>query len=155
MAPNITTLELPNMRAQEKDDIVNVARALTEEEELYKENIMDHYQHPRNKLKLERYTCSHREFNPLCGDEITIFVSIKKEAIDNISFQGNGCAISQAAASMLTDFIKEKSIEEIKRLGPWDVFNLLGIRISHTRSKCALLCLKAVQSGLRKTEGTV
>lgn len=133
-----------------KEDIVD--HTLSEEEELYKENILDHYKHPHNKQKLEKYTCSHREFNPLCGDEITIFVSVKKSVIDNISFQGNGCAISQASASMLTDSIKGKTVEEVKRLGPWDVFNLLGIRISHTRSKCALLSLKTIQTALKEVK---
>ena len=131
-------------------DIVD--HPLTEEEELYKENILDHYKHPRNKQKLEKYTCSHREFNPLCGDEITIFLCVKNNAVNDASFQGNGCAISQAAASMLTDFVKGKTVEEIKRLGPWDVFNLLGVRISHTRSKCALLCLKTIQAAVKEKE---
>ena len=124
-------------------DIVD--HTLTEEEELYKENILDHYKHPHNKQMVTNYTCTHKEFNPLCGDEITIFLSIKNDTISDVSFWGNGCAISQAATSMLTDFIKGKTIEKIKHLGPWDVFNLLGIRISHTRNKCALLCLKTIQ----------
>lgn len=129
-----------------------VDHTLTEQEELYKENILDHYKYPHNKQKLEPYTCSHREFNPLCGDEITIFLSIQNKIVSDVSFQGNGCAISQAAASMLTDFIKGKTVEEIRRLGPWDVFNLLGIRISHTRSKCALLSLKTIQTALKENK---
>ena len=125
-----------------------VDHPLTEEEELYKENILDHYKHPHNKRNLAGATFSHREFNPLCGDQIQVYLQIKKKKVQDVSFEGSGCAISQAAASMLTDDIKGKNIEEIKKMGPWDIFNLLGIRISPARSKCALLGLRAVQGAL-------
>jgi len=129
-----------------------LGKPLTEEEELYKENILDHYRSPHNKGQLKKYTQTHSDLNPLCGDRITIYLQVSPNSpkiLTDISFEGSGCAISQAAASLLTDNIKGKKVEEIRNLGPWDVFNLLGIRISHTRSKCALLSLKTIQHGLQ------
>jgi len=122
--------------------------ALTEEQELYKENILDHYKHPRNKKTLVEYTFTHHEHNPLCGDEINCYVLLNHTTIKDISFTGQGCAISQAAASILTEELQGKPTETIRKMGPWDVYNLLGIPISPTRSKCALLALKTIQRGL-------
>ena len=122
--------------------------SLTEEQELYKENILDHYKNPRNKKVLRNYSFTHQEHNPLCGDEIRCYVLLNHTTIKDFSFTGQGCAISQAAASLLGEEIKGKPINQIQTLGPWDVYNLLGIPISHTRSKCALLALKTIQRGL-------
>ncbi len=122
--------------------------ALTEEQELYKENILDHYKYPRNKKVLAEYTFTHHEHNPLCGDEINCYVLLNHITIKEISFTGQGCAISQAAASLLTEELQGKPTETIRKMGPWDMYNLLGIPISHTRSKCALLALKTIQRGL-------
>jgi len=129
-----------------------VSGKLSEEEELYKENILDHYKNPHNKRKISHCTFNHKDFNPLCGDEITLFIKTEQGKIIDAAFEGNGCAISQASASMLTDHIKKMSLEQAKQLGPWDIFNLLGIRISHTRSKCALLCLKTLQEGIKEAK---
>ena len=130
-----------------------VDHPLTEEEELYKENILDHYRHPHNKQTMPGASCLHREFNPLCGDQVTVYLKLQNGIVEKVSFEGSGCAISQAAASMLTDFVKGKRVKELQKLGPWDIFNLLGIRISPARSKCALLGLKAVQRALMGKEG--
>ncbi len=126
-----------------------ISRPLTEDEELYKENILDHYKNPRNKGTLPKYTHCHRELNPVCGDEIEIFVNLVAGRIDSISFLGKGCAISQASASLLGEQIKGKSLQEVHKLAPWNIYNLLGIPISHSRSKCALLPLKTIQEGLK------
>ncbi len=123
---------------------------LTEEQELYRENILDHYQHPRNKKVLADYTLTHREYNPLCGDEIQMYILLNHILIKDISFSGQGCAISQASASLLAEEIKGKPWGDVKKLGPWDVYNLLGIPISYARSKCALLALKTVQKALEQ-----
>jgi nitrogen fixation protein NifU and related proteins len=117
---------------------------LSEEEELYKENVMDHYKNPRNK-SIIAHTHTHSEHNPLCGDEITLYINVEEGKISDVSFQGDGCAISQASVSLLTEHIKGKSLQKVKKLAPWDVYNLLGIKISHTRSKCALLGLKVLE----------
>ncbi len=125
---------------------------LTEEQELYKENILDHYQHPRNKKALEHYTFTQHEHNPLCGDELRCYVLLNHTLVKDISFTGQGCAISQAAASLLSEEIKGQPIAKIQTLGPWDVYNLLGIPISPARSKCALLALRTIQTGLTKNK---
>ncbi len=117
---------------------------LTEEQELYKENVIDHYKHPKNKREMIDYTAKRREVNPLCGDTITIYAKINNKEIEDISFTGNGCAISQASASLLIENIKGKNIEEVKNLKQDNIFTLLGIPISHTRTKCALLSLKTL-----------
>ena len=83
---------------------------LTEEQEMYKENVIDHYRFPRNKKEMFDYTVIHREVNTLCGDIITIYAKVKDKEIEDISFIGNGCAISQASASLLTEKMKGKSI---------------------------------------------
>jgi nitrogen fixation protein NifU and related proteins len=125
---------------------------LSEEEEIYKENVIDHYKNPRNVGELEECTFAHSELNPLCGDNIKIFVKLENGKVQDILFKGEGCAVSQASISMLTDFVKGKSIEQIKALGPWDIFNLLGIRISPNRSKCALLSLKTIHEGFKEAK---
>ena len=118
---------------------------LNEEEEIYKENIIDHYKNPHNKKELVNYTFKRRELNPLCGDEITIYLETEEDKIVDVSFQGNGCAISQASVSLLTDHIKGMTTKEIKLLTDKNIFSLLGIPISYTRLKCALLSHKALE----------
>ena len=81
---------------------------------LYREEILEHYQNPQNFGKLSRYDISSKQTNPFCGDEIEMFVKIDKSRITDVAFIGKGCAISQASASMLTDLIKGRKIEEIK-----------------------------------------
>ncbi len=143
--------ELAPLAAAKKINPYEIAVGeLTEEQELHKENVLDHYRNPRNKGVLENYTVAHREHNPLCGDELQCYMLLNHTLLKDISFTGEGCAISQASASLLTEEIKGKGIEDVKKLAPWDVYNLLGIPISHARSKCALLALKAVHKGLLK-----
>ena len=124
-----------------------IGEDLTETEEIYKENIIDHYKHPHNKGEIE-HTHSHRELNTSCGDELTIYLNINNNTIENISFTGHGCAISQASVSMLTDKMKGMTIEEAKELQDKDILELLGIPISYVRMKCALLSLKTVRGAL-------
>jgi len=121
---------------------------LTEEQEIYKENVIDHYKHPKNKKEMLECTAQHRGVNPLCGDTIIMYVKTNNDEIEAITFTGNGCAISQASASLLTETMKGKKIEEAKRFGQQEIFNLLGIPISHTRTKCALLSLKTLHHAL-------
>jgi nitrogen fixation protein NifU and related proteins len=115
------------------------------EQEMYKENILDHYKNPRNKQEMERYSIKHTGHNPLCGDKITLFLKVKEGKVVDISFAGEGCAISQASASLLTEFVQGKTLEEVKQLSEGDIYNLLGIPISHARQKCALLSLQTLQ----------
>lgn len=124
---------------------------LTEEQELYKENIIDYYKHPRNKEEMKEYNCKEREINPLCGDEITLYLIIDKGKIKKATYTGKGCAISQASISMLTEKLKDMPITEAKKLKKEDIFAMLGIPISFVRTKCALLSLKTLTKSLEET----
>ncbi|MEM5877720.1 MAG: SUF system NifU family Fe-S cluster assembly protein [Candidatus Aenigmatarchaeota archaeon] len=114
-------------------------------EEIYTELIMEHYKRPRNFGKIKKPDVTYYDTNSLCGDEIEIYVKFSGKKINDIRFTGHGCAISQASASMITEFIKGKDFEFIKNLNKDDVLNLLGIDLSPMRLKCALLPLKAVK----------
>ena len=120
----------------------------SEEQEIYKENIMHHYKHPHHTGVLDKFTFKERELNPLCGDDVTVYILVEKGKVKDISFQGQGCAISQAAMSLLTDRVVGMSLAQIKELTDKDIFDMLGIPISHTRTKCALLSLKVIQKGV-------
>ena len=124
----------------------------TIDQELYQDNILDHYKNPHNKLEMIDCTVKHPELNPLCGDKMVLYLKIVDEVITDVSFQGDGCAISQASISMLTDLIKGKTLNVVKTYTEKDVYDLLGIPISHTRQRCALLSLKALRNGLNSLE---
>ena len=118
-------------------------------EMMYQENILDHYKSPRNFGKLENPSIHHHEKNPLCGDEIDMFLVIdKNKNIVDVKFYGHGCAISQASASMLTEKIKGKNINEIEKLSKEDILEMLGIPISPVRLKCALLSLDTLKNSV-------
>jgi nitrogen fixation NifU-like protein len=117
-------------------------------DDFYRENILDHYRHPRNAGTLEDPTHSHEENNPLCGDVIRIELHVNENnIIDQVAFQGKGCAISQASASMLTELIKGKTLDEAKQIGKEEILEALGIEIGPVRMKCALLSLKVLKVG--------
>lgn len=117
-------------------------------DDFYQQNILDHARHPRNSGQLESPTVSREEYNPLCGDKVRVDLLIEDDTIKDVRFSGRGCAISQAAASMLTEEIKGKPLDAVRRIGKDDVLELLGIPIGYTRLKCALLGLKAVKVGV-------
>ncbi len=118
-------------------------------DDFYRENILDHYRHPRNAGTLEHPTHSHEDYNPLCGDKIRIELHVNEEQIiDQVAFSGKGCAISQASASMLTEMLQGKSLDEAKQIGKEDILEALGIEIGPVRLKCALLSLKVLKSGV-------
>jgi nitrogen fixation protein NifU and related proteins len=117
-------------------------------DDFYRENILDHYRQPRNAGTLDEATHSHEENNPLCGDVIRIDLHVNENnVIDKVAFSGKGCAISQASASMLTEMIEGKSLEEAKQIGKDDILEALGIDIGPVRMKCALLSLKVLKAG--------
>lgn len=117
-------------------------------DDFYKENILDHYRHPRNAGHLENPTHTHKEHNPLCGDIIQMDLHVNDDnIIDRVAFSGRGCAISQASASMLTEMIEGKSLEEAKQIGKEQILEALGIDIGPARLKCALLSLKVLKAG--------
>lgn len=126
---------------------------LTEEQEIYKENIIDHYKHPHNKHEMKDADFNKRELNPLCGDEVTLYFKVKNGVIEELSFSGKGCAISQASISMLTDHVNGMKITDARKLSRDDIMKMLGIPISVVRMKCALLSLKTLLNGLNDYEG--
>ena len=118
-------------------------------DDFYRENILDHYRNPRNAGTLDDATHSHQENNPLCGDVVRIDLHVNENnVIDEVAFKGRGCAISQASASMLTEMIKGKTVEEAKAVGKEEILEALGIQIGPTRLKCALLSLKVLKAGV-------
>ena len=115
---------------------------------IYEEDILDHYQNPRNYGDLENPDISYEEDNPLCGDKIHMDLKIEDGIIEDIRFHGYGCTISQAAASMLTEEIKGKPVEEVKKLTRDDILEMLGIPLGPVRLKCGLLALKVLKAGI-------
>jgi len=116
-------------------------------QDLYMENILDHYENPRNRGTLEHPDISHEEDNPVCGDHIRVDLKVEEGVVTDIRFSGKGCSISQAAASMLTEEVKGKPLDEVKLFDKQTVLNLLGIPIGPVRMKCALLSLKVLKAG--------
>ncbi|MSP12446.1 MAG: SUF system NifU family Fe-S cluster assembly protein [Chloroflexi bacterium] len=117
-------------------------------EDLYRENILDHFRNPRNFGTLEHPDFSHEEHNPLCGDKLRIDLQVDDDRVTAVRFSGKGCAISQASASMLTEMVEGKTLEEVKSIDKQDILDALGIPISYVRIKCALLGLKTLKAGV-------
>lgn len=119
-------------------------------DDFYREYILEHYKYPHNSGTLENATISHEEHNPLCGDRIRIDLLIEDDVIRDIRFTGRGCAISQASASILTDEVKGKTVEQAKTFSKEALLDLIGIPLEKNpvRLKCALLSLKTLKAGL-------
>jgi len=112
------------------------------------EHILEHFKNPRNYGSLSKPDVSHEEGNPSCGDVIRIDLKISDNKVKETRFSGKGCAISQAAASILTEMIVDKDLDEIKTITKDEMIDSLGIKISPVRFKCATLALKVLKSGL-------
>jgi nitrogen fixation protein NifU and related proteins len=121
---------------------------MSEWNELYRENILDHYKHPRNRGTLEHPDITFQDANPLCGDELRMDFQVKDGVIETVRFSGHGCSISQASASMLCERIEGQRLEDVKKLTKEDVLEMLGIELGPVRLKCALLALKTMKSGV-------
>lgn len=121
---------------------------LTDVDPLMMDVLLEHYRHPRNSGRLSPCDVEHEEGNPSCGDQIRMFVRLREGKINEIAFEGKGCIISQAAASILTDLVKGKTVEEVKELTREDMIDNIGIPIGPMRLKCALLALKVLKRGL-------
>ena len=117
---------------------------------IYARNILDHYKNPHNKGVLKDATISFKSLNSTCGDQIEVFLKMEGEIIKKINFEGHGCAISIASASILSEALLEKKASEVLSLDLSAVQSLLGIEISARRHKCALIGLKAIQGALKK-----
>lgn len=117
-------------------------------DDMYREVILDHYKNPRRQGTLDPADISYEDDNPLCGDRIRIDLQIDSEdRIIDAAFSGQGCAISQASASMLMEEIVGKSLSDVKELSKEYILDLLGIELGPVRLKCALLSLKVLKVG--------
>src|SRR3972149_1838267 len=118
-------------------------------EDLYREVIIDRFKNPQYRGKLEPNDISFEDDNPLCGDHIRIDLRLDEtDRVNEVRFDGHGCAISQASADLLAESIIGKSLEEIRNLTKEDVLELLGIELGPVRLKCALLSLKVLKAGV-------
>ncbi|MBS3066345.1 iron-sulfur cluster assembly scaffold protein [Candidatus Pacearchaeota archaeon] len=117
---------------------------------MYKEQILELYKNPNNFGELNNFTHEYHEFNQICGDEIIVQLIIENEKVKDIKFNGAGCAISVASASLITDYVKNKDIKEISKLNIEDIKKLLGIEISPGRVKCATLALETIKRAINK-----
>ena len=116
---------------------------------MYRQQILDHYKNPRNYGELEEATFTHVGENPMCGDEITMDVVLDddEDTIERVAFRGDGCAISQASASMFSEKLQGMSVEELAAMDRDDIVDMLGVDISPMRIKCAVLVEKVAQDG--------
>lgn len=115
---------------------------------LYQEILMDHYRHPRNRGSLANPDFSSASHNPSCGDSVQFEGRVQDGMVTALAFEGKGCVISQAMASMLTEKLMGKTVSEILALDKEYVIGILGMQLGPTRLKCALLPLQALHEGL-------
>jgi len=119
--------------------------------DMYQQQILDHYKHPRNFGELTGATHTARVVNPLCGDELEFFLTVKDDKVEKAMFSGRGCTISMASASMLTEKLPGMTIEEIERFTPDDSVSMLGVSVNPARLKCATLSLESAQQALHQS----
>jgi nitrogen fixation NifU-like protein len=124
-------------------------------DQLYRELILDHYKNPRNHGLLQDPDASAEGVNPLCGDEISVSVRLDDDdVIEDVGFEGRGCAISQAATSMLSDLVKGKTADQVATMPKEELLDELGIPLTPVRLKCAILGLGVLKLALHKAKGT-
>ena len=129
---------------------------MSEMDQLYREVILDHYKNPRNYGTIEEPHAHAEGQNPLCGDEVTVSVRFGEdgETIEQVGFEGRGCAISQAATSMLTDIVKGKTAAQVAELPKEELLDEIGIPLTPVRLKCAILGLGVLKVALHRSKGT-
>ena len=120
--------------------------------DLYADNILDHYRDPRNTGKGQGASTSRSEDNPACGDSLTVHLWIQDGILQKIEWEGEGCAISQAGMSMLSEELEGMATSDVLGLKKDDVYELLGVPIGPRRFKCALICLHTVKNAIRAHE---
>ncbi len=118
--------------------------------DVYSENLLDHYENPRNFGNLNNPTHAASDANLICGDVIEIQLKVENSIVKDVKFKSSGCAISKASASMLSEKIKGMSLDKVKNLDEKDIFEMLGIRISEARIKCALLSLAVLKKAVQQ-----
>jgi nitrogen fixation NifU-like protein len=117
--------------------------------EIYKEKIIEAYKNPKNFGRMENADVIVEDYNPGCGDQFKIYIKLDGENVKDIKFEGRGCVISTASASMLTEFVKSRNVKDIEKLGIDDVLKILGIELNPIRIKCALLPLMIIKAGIK------
>ncbi len=129
---------------------------MSEFDQLYREVILDHYKNPRGHGVLEPHDAHAEGENPLCGDEVEIFVRFGEDGqtIDEVRFEGRGCAISQAATSMLTELVQGRTASEVATLPKEALLEEIGIPLTPIRLKCAMLGLGVLKVALHRSKGT-
>jgi nitrogen fixation NifU-like protein len=129
---------------------------MSEFDQMYREVILDHYKNPRGHGELEDADAHADGQNPLCGDEVSIYVAFAEdgETIDEVKFSGRGCAISQAATSMLTEMVQGKTALAVGTMDKQELLDEIGIQLSPVRLKCAVLGLTTLKVALHKAKGT-
>lgn len=120
--------------------------------DIYSQNIIDHYKNPRNRGQLKDGNVAHNEVNYSCGDKLSVDLKIDNDTIADFKFSGGGCAISQAAMSMLGEIIINKKVDDVLAFSFINIKDILGVPVSERRSKCALLGLLTVQNAILKDE---
>jgi nitrogen fixation NifU-like protein len=117
---------------------------------LYRDFILEHYRNPHNQGVLDPHDLHYADSNPTCGDEMsmTLRLASDQRTIEDVAFEGRGCAISQASASILTDELRGKTVDELVAMDPQDLLDELGVPIGPARLKCALLSYKTLQGAL-------
>ena len=121
--------------------------------DMYQENILDHYENPYHRGVLEEPTLDYRDLNPLCGDEVRVQAQIDDNGcLVEAYFDGEGCVISLAAASMLMEAVESKTLTEIKAMNRQDMLDLLGIPLTTMRVKCAMLALRTLEKSIHLYE---
>ena len=125
-------------------------------DDLYREVILDHYKNPRGHGVIEDADAEAEGQNPLCGDEVSIYVAFGEdgETIDDVKFSGRGCAISQAATSMLTEMVQGRAASEVALLDKDELLEEIGIPLTPVRLKCAMLGLTTLKIALHRAKGT-
>jgi len=129
---------------------------VSEFEQLYREVILDHYKNPRGHGRLERADVTAEGMNPLCGDEVAISLAFENDGdtIHDVRFEGRGCAISQAATSMLMEMVKGRKASDVADMPKEELLDEVGIPLTPVRLKCAILGLGVLKVALHKAKGT-
>ena len=129
---------------------------MSELEQMYREVILDHYKNPRGHGAIDHADAQAEGQNPLCGDEVTIFVRFAEdgETISEVGFEGRGCAISQAATSMLTELVQGRKAADVAALPKEALLEEIGIPLTPIRLKCAILGLGVLKVALHRSKGT-
>ena len=123
---------------------------------VYSEIILDYYRHPRNKGTLDHPHIKAKDSNPLCGDIIEMQLELDgNDSVKDVRFNGQGCAISQASASMLTELVKGKKLDDVRSISKEEILSLIGGQLSAVRLKCALLSLKVLKTGVYTSLGSM